>query len=492
MNALYSKTRKSEKHADRQLSSKWNSIDWKSVKESVNRLQTRIAKAVQEGKWNLVKRLHYLLTHSYYAKLLAVRIVTQNRGRRTPGIDGEIWSSATSKMQATLKLTDKHYKSTPLRRIYIPKPGSDTKRPISIPTMHDRAMQALYALALQPVAETLVDKRSFGFRLFRSAQDACQQAFACLAHPNSSQWILECDIKGCFDNISHEWLKANIPMDLSILTQFMKAGFVFEGNLFPTRSGTPQGGLISPLLANMTLDGIEASLAKHFPRMKVHLIRYADDCVITAPSKEIAERLKRIIQEFLIVRGLELSDNKTFITHIDEGFNFLGWNFKKYKGVLLIKPSIKSIQKVIEKVRDIMHKAKAWTQKQLIGELNPIIRGWTNYHKHVVAHEAFARMDFVMWGQLWHWAKRRHPNKGHWWIVDKYWHREGSRNWVFKSDTNKLVLFEDAKVRRHPWLRLDANPFLERNYFIERMDSLKKKNSGVQTKLSFFMHDCPN
>jgi RNA-directed DNA polymerase len=138
-----------------------------------------------------------------------------------------------------------------------------------------------------------------------------------------------------------------------------------------------------------------------------------------------------------------------------------------------------------------MHKAKAWTQKQLIGELNPIIRGWTNYHKHVVAHEAFARMDFVMWGLLWHWAKRRHPNKGHWWIVDKYWHREGSRKWVFKSDTNKLVLFEDAKVRRHPWLRLDANPFLERNYFIERMESLKNKNSGVQTKLSFFLHDCP-
>jgi RNA-directed DNA polymerase len=280
-------------------------------------------------------------------------------------------------------------------------------------------------------------------------------------------------------------------MDLSILSQFLTAGFVFEGVLFPTDKGTPQGGLISPLLANMTLDGIEALLAKQFPRMKVHLIRYADDCIITAPTREIAEHIKRIIQEFLIERGLELSVNKTLITHIDEGFDFLGWHFKKYNGVLLIKPSKKSIQRVIEKIRNVMQKAKAWPQKQLIGELNPIIRGWTNYHKHVVAHDTFTRMDFVLWGLLWHWAKRRHPNKGHWWIVDKYWHHEGTRNWVFKSDTNRLVLFEDAKVRRHPWLRLDANPFMERKYFIERLVSLRSKNSGVQTKLSFFSHRCP-
>lgn len=445
-----------------------------------------------EKKWNLVKRLQYLLTHSYYAKLLAVRIVTQNRGRRTPGIDGEIWSSASSKMRSALDLTDKHYQATPLRRIYIPKTGSDTKRPISIPTMYDRSMQALYALALQPVAETLADKRSFGFRMFRSAQDACQQAFACLAHPKSSPWILECDIKGCFDNISHEWLKANIPMDLSILSQFLNAGFIFGGTLYPTDNGTPQGGPISPLLANMTLDGIEVLLAKQFPRMKVHLIRYADDCIITAPTREIAEHIKRIIQDFFIERGLELSENKTLITHIDEGFDFLGWHFKKYKGILLIKPSKKSIHKVIEKIRNIMHKAKAWTQKQLITELNPIIRGWTNYHKHVVAHDTFARMDFIMWGILWHWAKRRHRNKGHWWIVDKYWHHVGTRNWVFKSDTNRLMLFDDAKVRRHPWLRLNANPFLEREYFMERTDSLRSKNSGVQTKLSFFLQSRPN
>jgi RNA-directed DNA polymerase len=352
--------------------------------------------------------------------------------------------------------------------------------------MYDRAIQAVYALALQPVAETLADNRSFGFRLFRSAQDACQQAFACLAHPKSSQWMLECDIKGCFDNISHEWLKANIPMDKSILTQFLKAGFVFEGTMFPTEKGTPQGGLISPLLANMTLDGIEALLAKQFPRMKVHLIRYADDCIITAPTREIAEQIKRIIQEFLDSRGLELSEKKTFITHIDDGFDFLGWNFRKYKGILLIKPSKKSILKAIEKIRHVMQKAKAWSQKQLIDTLNPIIRGWTNYHKHTVSNDVFAKLDSIMWNMLWHWAKRRHKDKGHWWIVEKYWHPEGTRKWVFKSENTRLVQFRDAKVRRHPWLRLAANPFLERNYFIERINSLKYGNSGAQTKLSDF------
>ncbi len=491
MNVLISTTPSCEKHTDRALARKWNSVNWKVVKESVNRLQARIAKAVQEGKWNLVKRLQYLLTHSYYAKLLAVRIVTQNRGHKTPGIDGELWSSATSKMQATLNISDRLYKASPLRRIYIPKPGKDTKRPISIPTMKDRAMQALYALALQPVAETTADKRSFGFRLFRSAQDASQQIFACLAHPMSAQWILECDIHGCFDNISHEWLKKHIPMDCSILNQFLKAGFVFEGQMFPTETGAPQGGNVSPILANMALDGIEALLASEFPKMKVHFIRYADDIIVTAPSKEIAEEIKLLIQKFLSERGLQLSETKTVITHIDDGFPFLGWNFRKYNGVLLTKPTNQSVQRIVEKIGNVIRKAKAWSQEQLIKVLNPIITGWTNYHKHVVSKDAFARMDFIVWGMLWHWAKRRHGNKGHVWTAQRYWHTEKTRNWVFETDANQLRMFSDVKIKRHPWLRLDANPHLDRDYFLNRMNSLERKESGVQTKLSFFPHIRP-
>ena len=335
MKVCHSTTPQGEKHTDKELARQWNAIDWDNVSSEVNRLQTRIAKATQEGKWNLVKRLRYLLTHSHTAKLLAVRIVTQNKGKRTPGVDGVLWISASAKMRAVLSLTDNQYHAQPLRRIYIPKPGKATKRPISIPTMYDRAMQALYALALQPIAETTADARSFGFRLFRSAQDASEYAFACLAKKGSAQWILEGDIKGCFDNIAHDWLMENIPIDRSILAQFLKAGYIFEKNLFPTERGTPQGGIISPILANMTLDGIEGMLTTKFPRMKVYFIRYADDFLVTAPTKEIAEEARESIQEFLAGRGLELSQEKTVITHIDDGFDFLGYNFRKFKGKLL-------------------------------------------------------------------------------------------------------------------------------------------------------------
>ena len=234
-------------------------------------------------------------------------------------------------------------------------------------------MQALYALALQPVAETCADKRSFGFRLFRSAQDASRYAFACLHFPKSAPWILEGDIRGCFDNISHEWLKTNISMEPSVLKQFLKAGFVFEQKLYPTDKGTPQGGLVSPILANMALDGIEKMLDEMFPKMKVHFIRYADDFLVTAPTREIAEDIRECIEIFLVERGLELSESKTLITHIDNGFDFLGWNFRKYSGKFIIKPSRKSIEKITDKMREIVHKAAAWTQEDLIKALNPVI-----------------------------------------------------------------------------------------------------------------------
>lgn len=353
MNVHDSTTPLCENGTDRALGHQWNSIDWKTTRATVNRLQTRIAKATIEEQWNLVKRLQYLLTHSHSAKLLAVRIVTQNKGKRTPGVDGELRTTASDKMRAALRLTDKQYRAQPLKRVYIPKPGKTTKWPLSIPTMQDRAMQALYALALQPVAETCADFRSFGFRLYRSAQDASQYAFQCLVHPKAAQWILEGDIRGCFDNISHEWLKGNIPLDRYVLHEFLNAGFVFEQQLFPTDRGTPQGGVVSPILANMTLDGLEIAIMDQCPGMKVHFIRYADDFVVTAPTKEIAEDVRELVRGFLAERGLELSEEKTCISHIDDGFDFLGWNIRKYNGILLTKPSKTSVKKVTQKMRDI-------------------------------------------------------------------------------------------------------------------------------------------
>jgi RNA-directed DNA polymerase len=491
MNVLHSTTSKDEKRTDKDLATQWNSIHWNEVRANVIRLQTRIAKAVVEKKWHLVKRLQYLLTHAYSAKQLAVRIVTQKRGKRTPGVDGELWTTASDKMQAVSRLTDKQYSAQPLKRIFIPKPGTDTKRPLSIPTMIDRAMQALYALALQPVAETLADKRSFGFRLFRSAQDASEYAFTCLAKKNSAEWVLEGDIKGCFDTISHEWLKNNILIDRTILAQFLKAGFVYDQKLYPTDRGTPQGGVISPLLANLTLDGIEALLAQRYPRTKVHFIRYADDFLVTAPTKEMAEEIREVIREFLTVRGLELSETKTVITNIADGFDFLGWNFRKYHGKLLIKPSQKSIGRITDRIRDILHRAAAWTQDELIDALNPVVVGWANYHRHNVAVDTFRKLDSIVWNMLWRWAKRRHPEKGHHWIANRYWHNEGNLKWVFKTGTNRLRKFSDTKIRRHSQVRLDANPYLDRDYFLGRINALSVLTLESQTKLSFFSYGRP-
>ena len=257
-----------KKLTDTPLFQKWKSINWHQVEKSVNKLQTRITKAAIQNKWNLVKRLQYLLTHSYFAKLLAVRRVTQNKGKRTPGIDGEKWLSSASKIKAVLSLTGKGYKAKPLKRVFINKPGKKKKRPLGIPTMYDRAMQSLYALALEPIAETMSDMRSFGFRKHRSTKDAREQIFLCLSKKNSAQWILEGDIKGCFDNINHQWLLTNIPIEKTILIQFLKAGFIYKRHLNPTKAGTPQGGIISPILANMTLDGIEKLLLAEYPKKK--------------------------------------------------------------------------------------------------------------------------------------------------------------------------------------------------------------------------------
>ena len=480
----------SERLSDsKRLSTQWKTIDWKKAEQEVNRLQVRIVKATQEKKWNTVKRLQYLLTHSFHAKALAVRRVTTNKGKKTAGVDGEIWSTPAMKMRAVMSLTDKGYKAKPLRRVYIEKKDKKKKRPLGIPTMYDRAMQALYALALEPVAETTADTKSFGFRKGRCCQDACEYIFTALSRKVSPEWVLEGDIKGCFDNISHEWLVENIPMDKSILKQFLKAGFIFKGELFPTEDGTPQGGVISPILANMALDGMQKVLSDRFHTNrlgkvdlrfknahKVNLVRYADDFVVTAATEEIALEAKELIKDFLKTRGLELSDEKTVVTHINDGFDMLGWTFRKFKGKLIVKPSKKSVQTIVRNLSDtILKRGKAWNQDVLIMKLNQQIRGWTNYHQSVCANEAFAHLDYILYELLWRWAKRRHPKKGQWWISTKYWHRRGNQNWVFSTDTKELIRVDHTPIVRHTKVREAANPFLDTEYFKQR-----KFNQGMK------------
>src|ERR1700722_9514297 len=294
-------------------SSAWDAVDWRTIEDNVRRLQARIVKAVQQKKWNKVKALQHLLTHSASGKLLAVRRVTENDGRKTPGVDGELWNTPHKKLQGVESLKARGYYPMPLRRIHIPK-ANGKLRPLGIPTMRDRAMQALYLLALDPVAETLADGFSFGFRRGRSCADAIEQCFKALCHQNPS-WIFEGDIKGCFENISHGWLLSNVLMNKPILRKWLQSGYLEKQVFYDTVSGTPQGGIISPVLANLALDGLERRLREVFPfrgkgstrgrSAQVHLIRYADDFIITGHSRELLETtVKPLVESFLNERGL--------------------------------------------------------------------------------------------------------------------------------------------------------------------------------------------
>ena len=370
----------------------WHEINWVKCHSQVRRLQARIVKATQVSRWNKVKALQWLLTHSWSGKAIAVKRVMENQGKKTPGVDRATWSTPKSKLQAVLSLRRRGYQPLPLRRVFIPK-SNGKLRPLGIPTMKDRAIQALYLLALHPVSETTADSNSYGFRPERSTADAREQGFIILSRANSPQWILEGDIKGCFDNISHKWMLENVPMDKIILQKWLKAGYVYEEKLFPTEAGTPQGGIISPTLANWTLDGLEKTLRDKFTEVsktgnpvhktskhQVNLVQYADDFIITGKSKELLENeVKPLVDNFLKERGLTLSTEKTKMTHIEEGFDFLGWNFRKYDGKMLIKPSKKNVKAFLGKIRETVKANKTAKQENLIGLLNPMIRGWANY-----------------------------------------------------------------------------------------------------------------
>jgi RNA-directed DNA polymerase len=452
----------------------WEQINWDQVVEEVTRLQARIAKATQAGRWNKVQALQHLLTHSRSGKLLAVRRVTENKGKRTAGVDGKIWSTPMSKLNAVQSLTHRGYRPLPLRRVHIPK-SNGRRRPLGIPTMFDRAMQALWLLALNPVAETTADPNSYGFRPRRSTADAIEQCFKVLAKRDCAQWILEGDIRGCFDNISHSWLLENVPMDRAVLRKWLHAGFVDKGVLFPTQAGTPQGGIASPVLANLALDGLEDAVYSALgpnktsrKPAKAHVVRYADDFIVTGVSRELLEqRVKPAVEEFLAVRGLQLAPEKTLITHIARGFDFLGQNVRKYGDKLLIKPARKSVNALLKKVSEVLGRNKAATQAQVIRLLNPIIRGWAMYHRHVVAAATFLQVDHLVWSKVWRWAKRRHPGKSAQWIKARYFQRQGLRDWVFAcgapgAEQEKAVaLFRAATlpIQRHTKIRSDANPF---------------------------------
>lgn len=449
----------------------WTQINWSKVSKHVYRLQLRIAQAVRAGCMGAVKRLQRLLTRSWAGKLLATRRVTQNKGKSTPGVDGAVWTEPEEKLAAARALKRRGYRARPLRRVYIPK-SNGKQRPLGIPTMHDRSMQALYQLALEPVSESLADANSYGFRPKRGTADAIGQCFVLLAKKVSPTWVLDADIKACFDRIDHEWLCRHVPLDTGILKTWLKAGYMEQKVFHHTHEGTPQGGIISPGLANMTLDGLEGLMSKVLPAYqarRIHLVRYADDFIITAPSKECLEtHVLPAVRAFLAERGLLLSEEKTRIVPIHEGFDFLGFNLRKYGGKLLIKPQKEKVLAFVREITSIVRGAIHQRWPVLVRRLNQVLRGWAYYYRAVVAKHTFSFVDKAVRAALWRWMARRHPKQSVHWRRARYCRRQAGSRWVYSARERRadgtwrrIDVFSCASlpIRRHVKIQSAATPF---------------------------------
>ena len=485
--------------------SEWSQVDWREVEIRVFKLQKRIYQASRSGDVTKVHKLQRLLLRSWCAKLLAVRRISQdNQGKNTAGIDGVKSLSPKQRLSLAKSLTLTG-KGKSLRRVWIPKPGRDEKRGLGIPVMEDRARQALLKLALEPEWEAKFEPNSYGFRPGRSCHDACGAIY--VAINQKSKWVLDADISKCFDRINHDVLLRKLNTTPTMARQiraWLKSGVLDRGDWMPTEEGTPQGGVISPLLANIALHGLEEYIkqwaetwkgAKIHNRSSISLIRYADDFVVLHKDKSVIQQAKTLIEQWLHGLGLELSESKTRICHtlhdIEEmkaGFNFLGWNVRQYrvgkhhsgktahKEILgfktIIKPSDKSVKTHYEKIVGVLDLMKGKSQEAIIGKLNPILKGWCNYHKTVCSKQTFQRMDNLVYNKLRRWIKSRHPNKTLKWCEERYFHWTKEKNlagdnrddqWVFSSpsDIPNSPVAGKHELWKHAWTPIERHMKIE-------------------------------
>jgi RNA-directed DNA polymerase len=487
---------KSKMKKMKNLSTTFNNINWKKCYKIVAKLQEKIVVAYNNGNKDLVKSLQKVLINSFAARAIAVKKVVTNDGGKTPGIDNEIWNTESKRTVAITKLLEKPYKPKPLKRVYIPK-ANGKRRPLSIPTIYDRAMQALYHFALDPIAECVSDIRSYGFRKYRSVLDAIEYIFILLGTEDRARYILEVDIKGFFDNISHEWLLKNIPIEKTILKKWLKSGYFENSSFFNSKSGVPQGGVISPIIANLALNGIEKAIkdsVKHFKKNnkpKVNVVRYVDDFIVTGKTEEILkEFVLPAIKNFLSARNLELNLNKTKITKIEDGFDFLGFNIRKFKDparkqgeLLVIKPSQKSIKNIKAKIKYIFDKYKKVSSYILISKLNPLLRGWANYYRTVISKRIYTKINAYVWTKLWNWARRKHLNYGLRKLKKLYFRKIGNRDWVFTGHTSEMkevYLYDitSTKIIRHTLCKEYNHYLSEHKEYFENRTTKDLKNSN--------------
>jgi len=463
----------------------WSTINWKKIQQNVFKLQKRIYQASQRGDVTSMRKLQKLLLKSNGAKLLAIRKVTQdNQGKKTAGVDGVRSLSPVQRMKLS-KLNLLEAKVKPTRRIWIPKPNSNEKRPLGIPVMKDRAAQALVKLALEPEWEARFEANSYGFRPGRSVHDAIEAIF--LSIRSVPKYVLDADIEKCFDRISHEKLlgKLNtIPSLRQLIKAWLKAG-VLEDDVFnPTEQGTPQGGVISPLLANIALHGMEQVVKNKFPisRGGPILIRYADDFLVFHKDLTVVHQCKEALEIWLSELGLNLKQEKTRIVHTlnkdengDRGFDFLGMYIAQYQTgkthsgrnnrgeslgfKTLTKPSPKSQKKQHTSIKNIVRRNRTIEQERLIDQLNPVIRGWSNFHSTGTSKKVFGNMNNKLFQSLRRWAKRRHPKKSQTWVNRKYWRLETGR-WTFAARKgNALRLYTETPIIRHIKVKENRSPY---------------------------------
>ncbi|KNH15262.1 reverse transcriptase [Priestia megaterium] len=507
----------------------FDSIPWIKLEQYVRRLQKRIYRAESLGQKRKVKSLQRLLMRSQAALLLSIRQVTQiNKGKRTVGVDG---FKATSNRERTTLYNKmqgysvfRHHPSPTLRK-YIPKGKGDKLRPLGIPTMKDRVYQNIVKLALEPQWEVHFESISYGFRPKRSCHDAVTAIFMKINARSKKKWIFEGDFKGCFNNLNHDYIMKQIrdfPAKETV-QKWLEAGFIDNDVFNTTEFGAPQGGIVSPLLANIALHGMEDEIGvKYRSKTKKKtgnicyevsdtksVIRYCDDFVILCENKEEAESMYEKLKPYLTKRGLELASDKTRVTHISEGFDFLGFHFKHYptnkeKGRLwkiIIKPNKKSQSKMIEKVRECFKRNQGGNVAHLISELNPIIRGYANYWCHQVSKKLFAKMDNYIWSKVKRFLRRLHPKKSWKWIIKQYFHPDiygqSQNNWLLTDPSRKYQLIQMAwtPIVRHEMIKYKNSPFDSNltDYYQKRdMKRFEKDNVASRQRMAKTQkHKCP-
>jgi RNA-directed DNA polymerase len=493
----------------------WNSINWRRTNKVVKNLRQRIFRATRENNWKKVRSLQKLLMRCYSNTLLAVRRVTQtNQGKKTPGVDKLL--VLTPKARGCLvDILSKFipWKPLPSKRVYIPKPNGK-KRPLGIPTIIDRCLQAIVKNALEPCWEAQFEGSSYGFRIGRSAHDAGEKIYNICRPNKKKKWVVDADIKGCFDNIDHDFLLqaiGNFPAR-KLIHQWLKAGVMDKGVFNETESGTPQGGIVSPLLANIALHSMEEVLeveldSKGYSIGKRMVVRYADDFVLLCESQEDALKSKEIISNWLAKRGLTLSEEKTSIKHLSEGFNFLGFNIRQYpventktNWKLLIKPSDESVAKLKARLRQEWLTLKSQDVNTIIRRLNPIIRGWANYFRGAVSSEIFRALDHWMFLRECRYIKRMHPKKSWKWRKERYFGSfilNSKDKWVFgdKKTGAYLLHFGDINIERHILVKGAASPDDPklREYWENREKKKEKTldNNSLRKLARLQNHKCP-